>query len=125
LGAVGGRNTELSLPKQFVDDVVTISYDNSYTASTAILAYVGGYDTLVSLCRHVAQPKGVNLNKLPQDFVVVDAGYPEAGLNELGVTLLPLMGQPIVAVYNLPTLSAANKTLVCSPPLSGKKVTKY
>jgi len=45
------------------------------------------------------------------DYVVVDAGLPEAFLIGLGDTLLPVMGQAIVPTYNLPTLGA-NQTLV-------------
>jgi hypothetical protein len=43
---------------------------------------------------------------------VVDAGLPESFLIGLGDTLLPIAGQAIVATYNLPTLAAANQTLV-------------
>lgn len=48
-----------------------------------------------------------------QDFAVTDAGYPEAGLKAFGLTLLPMMAQPIVPIFNL---GPSVPTLVPCPP---------
>lgn len=52
-----------------------------------------------------------------QDFVVAGSDYPEWGLKMYGLTLLPFVGQAIVPIYNLPSLTAENYTLVGSSPL--------
>ncbi len=39
--------------------------------------------------------------KVQQGFGVTDAGYPEAGRKAFGLTLLPMMAQPIVPIFNL------------------------